>query len=190
MRETVNNHKRELRLPHDFGYMLLALVGLSGLIGACLYALKMRPRTGTVTGLAWIRAVSIERRVVRSGYASQMWVPSDAYNVRCSTQWRLVHHKSHEHLESYEGCNYDQLVWEDNGALVRQGNDNSPSWPSPLVDDTHRIVHWEQNYSIDVGTYHYASNRASLLQSLRVGQRVRFESNMLGEVNGIEALSH
>lgn len=190
MRETVNSHRHKNHFEGEMWKTAFALSMILALIIGCIHVLKMRPHIGIVTGLSWTRAVTLERRVVRSGYTSQAWLPDGAYNVHCSTELRTVHRNHRTRLESYVGCNYDHLVWEDNGAMVRRGDGNSPSWPEPLVDDTHRIVLWEQHYTLDIGQYHSTTDNASLIRNLRVGQRVRFEANMLGEVEGIEALSN
>jgi len=190
MRETVSNHRNKTHFKDEMWKTAFALGVLLVLIAGCVHVLKMRARIGIVTGLSWTRAVTLERRVVRSGYTSQAWLPDDAYNVHCSTELRTIHRNHHTRLESYVGCNYDHLVWEDNGALVRRGDNNAPSWPEPLVDDTHRVVLWEQHYTIDIGQYHSTTDNASLIRNLHVGQRVKFKANMLGEVEEIEALSN
>ena len=205
---------RILSRPWVLVLAILVVVVLCG-VGAWFAILANRTEavTGVVEGIGWERSVPIEALVPVSHSGWWDEIPGDAEVGACSQEIRYVQSQpapnsvevcgtpytvdtgngyadvvqdcEYQVYDDY--CDYTVQEWSVVDTVSLNGNDSSPAWPDPPLEDGQRLgENWTESYVIyfdtSQGPYTYTTTDYDLFMSAQPGTEWDLNINSFGSL--------
>ena len=193
------------------GAVIFSIVSIVVLVNI----LKTESVQGTVSQVAWQRAVVIEAYTQVQGQAWYDEVPSGAELGSCSMRYRktsnepvvnstevcgepytidtgtgvgeVVQDCTYEVYDNY--CSYSGYAWSVVDEVTTSGSDLSPYWPNPSLSSSQRISDQKETYVIyfnaDGQQYSYTTSDLDLFQNASIGSTWQLEISGSGKVTSV-----
>lgn len=204
--------------PSKLGVLPIVIIGL--MIVACLAFAVLSSRTtetiGTVRSVAWERSIAVleQRPVTREDWRDN--IPAGAKVGTCRQEIRRTQDEPATNAQKVCGtpytidegtgvgkvvqdcvynvyddyCEYATQQWVVTDAVVAEGEDNNPNWPSPNLNASQRAGERTESYrvvfSANDKTYTYTPRSADEYAQFTPGSRWTLKVNALGSVTSAQ----
>jgi type II secretory pathway pseudopilin PulG len=195
--------------------IIAAVIGCIISIVILVSMLKTESAQGTVSQVAWQRALVIEAYTQVQGQAWYDEIPAGADLGSCSMRYRntssepvvnatevcgepytidtgtgvgeVVQDCTYEVYADY--CSYSGFAWTVVDEVTTSGNDLSPYWPNPSLTSSQRVSDQKESYviyfDVDGQQYPYATSDLNLFQDASIGSTWQLEINGAGNVTSV-----
>jgi hypothetical protein len=205
--------------PRKVPVVPIIIISLAVIVG-CIILMVLLFRTdditATVTDLQWERVIAVEAYTTVTG--NDWWdnIPASASIQSCTMTYRFTSNEpqanatevcSEPYVEDtgtgigevvqdctyqvYDDyCEYTMMDWVIVDRLTESGRDQSPAWPTTVLESDQREGQRSETYMIvfDDGdeTYRYTTTDPQLFMQADVGSRWLLQINQLGGIQSIE----
>jgi hypothetical protein len=192
-----------------------AVIGCIISVVILINLLKKESAQGTVSQVAWQRALVIEAYTQVQGQAWYDEIPAGAELGSCSMRYRntssepvvnatevcgepytidtgtgvgqVVQDCTYEVYADY--CSYSGYAWTVIDDVTASGYDLSPYWPDPSLTSSQRIAEQKESYviyfDVDGQRYPYTTSDLDLFQNATIGSTWQLEINGSGNVTSV-----